>query len=83
VRGQFNIPKSVTGAVITQVDPASPSADAGLKPGVVIEEINHHPVKSADDAVSLTEKPGNKKTLLRVWADGGSHYIVVDESKAS
>jgi serine protease Do len=82
-RSQFNIPKNVNGAIITEVDPASPSADAGLKPGEVIEEINHHRVKDANDAVSLTENPGSKKTLLRVWGDGGSHYIVVDESTPS
>jgi serine protease Do len=83
VRSQFNVPKSVTGAVITQVDPASPSAEAGLKPGDVIEEINHHPVKNASDAVSLTEKSGDKHTLLRLWSSGGTRYVVVDESKAN
>ncbi len=83
VRSQFNIPKNVTGAVITEVDPSSASADAGLKPGDVIQEINHHAVNNANEAVSLTENPADKKTLLRVWANGGSHYIVVDESKAS
>ncbi len=82
VRNQYNIPHNVSGAVITQVDPSSPSADAGLKPGQVIEEINHHAVKNADEAVSLTEHAGDKHTLLRVWSDGGSHFIVVDESKA-
>jgi serine protease Do len=81
-REQFNIPSQVKGAVITQVDPTSPSADAGLKPGVVIEEINHHPVKNADEAVNLTSNTSDKRTLLRIWADGHSHYVVVDENKA-
>jgi len=80
-RSQFNIPKTVSGAIITEVNPSSASADAGLKPGDVIEEINHHAVKDANDAVSLTESPTDKRTLLRVWANGGSHYVVVDESK--
>jgi serine protease Do len=80
-RQQLNLPKQVSGAVITQVDPSSPSAEAGLKPGDVIEEINHHAVKGAEDAVKLTEHAGDKHTLLRVWANGGSHYVVVDESK--
>jgi len=82
-RSQFNIPKTVSGAIITEVNPSSASADAGLKPGDVIEEINHHAVKDANDAVSLTESPTDKRTLLRVWANGGSHYVVVDESKPS
>jgi len=79
-REQFNIPKDVKGAIVTQVDPGSPAAEAGLKPGIVIEDINHHPVQNAEEAVKLTEKAGDKKTLLRVWDNGGSHYIVVDES---
>ena len=83
LRSEFNIPKNVNGAVITQVDPSSASADAGLKPGDVIEEINHQAVKGADDAVNLTSNPSDKRTLLRVWANGGSHYVVVDESKSS
>lgn len=80
VRRQFNLPETVKGAVVTQVDPSSVAADSGLKPGDVIQEINHRPVKGADDAVKLTENSKNKKTLLRVWSNGGSHYLVVDES---
>ncbi|HXT38884.1 MAG TPA: PDZ domain-containing protein, partial [Candidatus Angelobacter sp.] len=77
---QFNVPKDVKGAVVTQVDPSSAAAEAGLKAGDVIQEINRKPVKDADDAVKLTEKSDTKRTLVRVWDNGGSHYVVVDES---
>jgi len=30
----------------------------------------------------MTEKTETKTTLLRVWRNGGSHFIVVDESHA-
>jgi hypothetical protein len=43
--------------------------------------INHHRVKNADETVQLTANAKNKRTLLRVWSQGGSHYLVVDESK--
>jgi serine protease Do len=82
-RQQFGIPEHVTGAVVTQVAPDCAAAEAGLKAGDVILEINHHPVKSAADAVRLTEHPKDKTTLVRVWSPEGSHYLVVDESKAS
>ena len=79
-REQFHVPEGVKGAVVTDVASDSPAAEAGLKPGDVIQEINHHPVKSADEAVQLTTKTTSKKTLVRVWENGGSHYVVVDES---
>jgi serine protease Do len=81
-RQQLNIPGNVKGAVVTEVAPNSASASAGLNPGDVITEINHHEVASANDAVRLTEHAKNKTTLLHVWSKEGSHYLVVDESNA-
>lgn len=81
-RQQFNLPSTIKGAVVTEVDPNSASAEAGLQPGDVIQEINKKPVKNAEDAVQMTEKTTDKTTLLRIWRDGGSRYVVVDESKA-
>jgi serine protease Do len=79
-RQQYNIPKDVKGALITEVDPASASAQAGLQAGDVIESINRHPVTNADEAVKLTEHTKSKQTLVRVWGNGGSHFVVVDEN---
>jgi len=81
-RQQFELPSTVKGAVVTEVDPNSASAEAGLKPGDVIQEINRKPVKNAEEAVQLTEKGADKTTLLKIWRDGGSRFVVVDESKA-
>jgi serine protease Do len=81
-RQQLKLPDNVKGAVITEVKPDSAAAEAGLKPGDVIQSINRHPVKTADQAVKLTENTKDKVTLLRIWSNGGSHYVVVDESQA-
>jgi serine protease Do len=80
IRQQFKLPDRVKGAVITEVKPDSAAAEAGLKAGDVIEAINHHPVKNAEDAMRLTQNAKDKHTLVRVWEDGGSHYVIVDES---
>ena len=72
----------VKGAVVTDVNPDSAAFEAGLRRGDVIQEINRKPVSSAEDAVRLTENVKDKKVLLRVWSQGGSRYVVVDESKA-
>jgi serine protease Do len=81
-RQELKIPRNVQGAVVTDLDPASAAREAGLKPGDVIVEINRQPVKNAEDAVRLTERPKDKTTLLRIWSNGGSRYVVVDESNA-
>ena len=82
MRRQFNIPENVRGAIVVEVEDGSAAAEAGLKPGDVILEINKQPVKSSEDAVRLTERPKDKTTLLRIWSQGGSRFLVVDENHA-
>jgi serine protease Do len=79
-RQELKVPENVKGVVITEVQPDSPAAEAGLKQGDVIQEINRHPVKTAEEAARLTENTKDKVTLLRIWSNGGSHFVVVDES---
>ena len=79
-RNEFEVPARVRGALVTNVDPASAAAEAGLAPGDVIQEINNQPVRTADDAVRLMEHAESSKTLLKLWSHGGTHYLVVDET---
>ncbi|HEX3800930.1 MAG TPA: DegQ family serine endoprotease [Verrucomicrobiae bacterium] len=79
---QLKLPDNMKGAVVTDVDQDSVAFEAGLRPGDVIEEINHKPVASGDDAVKLTSHVKEKVVLLKIWSKGASHYLVVDESKA-
>jgi serine protease Do len=81
-RRQYGIQSRVMGALVTQVDPDSAAAAAGLRPGHVIVEINRERVRSAADAIELTEELSESgRTLLRIWTSRrGYGFIVVDES---
>ena len=82
MRRQMNYPEGLKGAVITNVDPQSAAARAGLRAGDVILEINRQAVTSAGDAVELSAKAEGKKTLLRLWSKGSKVFAVVDETQS-
>jgi serine protease Do len=73
--------KSTNGAVITQVEPGSPAAEAGLQRGDVIKEVNRKTIKNADECIQNIEqaKKGNDNgsLLMLVQRDDNSMYVVV------
>jgi serine protease Do len=82
LRHQYNIPSQIHGALVTGVDDGSNAAEAGLREGDVIQEINRHSIKDADEAVEWSKKvEHDKRVTLLVWARGGSRFVVVDNSR--
>jgi serine protease Do len=83
LRKQYEIPDSVRGGVvITKIDPESPSAEAGIRVGDVVVEINREPVKNSKQAVDLSEKlKKEKKVLLRVSTKGTPRYVLVERKE--
>ena len=80
-RQQFNVPMRLQGALVTNVDPASAAARAGMSAGDVILSINRRAVTSAQEAVDLSAKSESAKSLVRLWSHGSTLYVVVDESQ--
>jgi len=81
LREQLNLPSRIVGAIITEVEPDSASARAGLREGDIILELDRRPVRNADEAVKLSEEIKGPKALVRFWRGGASRFIVVDETK--
>jgi serine protease Do len=73
---------TVTGVLITKVDPASDAADQGLEPGDVVLKINNRNVASAGDVqngVAEAKKAGRKSVLLLVArSQGQTGFVAVD-----
>ena len=81
LREQLNLARRIEGAIITSVEADSPSARAGLREGDIILELDRRPVRNADEAVKLSEEIKGPKVLVRLWRNGSSRFLVVDESK--
>jgi serine protease Do len=77
-RRQFGLPAEARGALVTDVDPGSAAYAAGLRAGDIILEINRRPVKSAEEAVEMSERIEGGRVLLRIWSNGASRYLVVE-----
>ena len=65
------------GVVVTQVQPDSPAADAGIKRGDVVQEVNRQPVKSASDFRNALSQSA-KTVLLLIRRDDATIYTVVE-----
>jgi S1-C subfamily serine protease len=62
--------------VISELDPGSPAAQAGMQPGDVIETINRHPVNSVADFNRLAAE-AKGQTLLRINRQGNGIFVVI------
>jgi len=65
------------GVVVTEVEPGSPAAEAGIQPDDVILEVNREAVKSGADVSAGVRKSGSRPTLLLVSRNGRNIFIAV------
>jgi serine protease Do len=84
-RREVGVPENIRGALVTKVNEDSNAAEAGLQAGDVIVEIERHPIRSADEAVTASEKAKGDHILLRIWRGGdgrgGMLFLPVDNTK--
>ena len=73
---QLGLPAGSTGVVVTDVNPSSAAAQAGIERGDVIQEVNRHAVKSSSDFERAMS--GSKEgALLLVNRKGSTMYVAV------
>ncbi len=73
---QAGVSPSTKGVVVTEVDPASSAASAGLKEGDVIQEVNHSRVTNSDEFSSALQK-SKGDSLLLINRGGNKIYLAV------
>jgi Do/DeqQ family serine protease len=65
------------GVVVTDVQPGSPAADAGIQPDDVILQVNRQPVKSGADVRAGVQASGSRPTLLLINRNGSNVFMAV------
>ncbi len=80
VRDQLNLPASTRGAVVAQVQPDSPAAQAGLQSGDVVVGVGDKSVDSASDAAGAIRAAtrSGQPVALRIMRNGQSIFVAVN-----
>jgi serine protease Do len=76
-RRRLRLPDRVQGALVGEVLPGSRAAEAGLRPGDVIHEVDGTAVDSAKAAVEAIRAATEGSVVLRIWSQGGSRFLAV------
>lgn len=79
-RAQFQVPGSVTGVVVTDVEPDSPAYEKNVRAGDVIVAVQDQPVRTPDDVqrrVAADLKSGHHVEVLLVSRAGALAYVAL------
>jgi Do/DeqQ family serine protease len=74
---QLKIAEDTKGLVVTQIDPSGAAAQAEIRRGDVILEVNRQSVTTLDEMRSALEKAGNNSALLLVSRGGTTTFLTV------
>jgi serine protease Do len=75
--------KNTDGVLVSQVQPESPAAFAGLRQGDIILEVNQVDVTSPNEVVDEFGKNKGDMVLLTVKRDDGRFYVALDKNRNS
>ena len=74
----LKLPAATPGVVVSEVNPASRAAEAGLKPGDVIQQVNQQAVANVRDFSQAVGKSAkDDSVLLLVNRDGNTMFLSV------
>ena len=74
---EFGLPEE-TGVVVTEVSSGSVAASAGIRPGALIQGVNHKPIKNTDEFNEAMEHTPESGTVLMLIKDKEySRYVAI------
>jgi len=74
---RMGMPANEQGLVITRIDPDGAAADAGLRQGDLIQEVNRRPVRNVTEFTAAVVQTGSRPALLLVRRGEASIYVTL------
>ncbi len=74
---EAKLPAGTKGVIVDSVEPGSAAADAGLKRGDVIEEVNRQAVTNASEYQHAVQQAGQQPIMLLINRAGSTTFIVI------
>jgi serine protease Do len=81
IASELEVPPGTKGVVVTSAEPGSAAAEAGLRRGDLITQVNRKPVASVAQFEQAVRSGGSNSVLLLVSRGGGSIFVVVEPQK--
>ena len=78
IRRQFNLPARSAGVVVVDVEAGSAAAEAGLRRGDVIQEVNRKAITSVPQFEEAVRRGGNEPVMLLINRGGSTQFVVLE-----
>jgi len=79
---EYELPRSVKGVVVTDVDPDGLAADSGVQPNDVIEKVNGHATTTVVELKTAIEQAGGKPVLVLLHREGHSLFLTLKPARS-
>jgi len=78
IRQQLGLSPGTAGVVVTAVEPGSPAAEAGLRRGDVIQEVNRRTVTGVAEFEQAIRQAGRDVVMLLVNRGGNTMFVIIE-----
>jgi Do/DeqQ family serine protease len=75
------LPRTLKGVVVTDVDPEGVAAESGIQPNDVIEKVNGHATTTVAELKTAIEQNGNKPVLVLLHREGHSLFLTLKAAR--
>ena len=74
---RYGLDANDEGVLVTRVDPAGSAANAGIRQGDLIQEVNRQPVKTPAEFIAATQRSGARPALVLVKRRNAVIYLTL------